>query len=120
MILQEQVTLDEAVLQGSGTFKSGCDFAFYFDSDGVAMEYGCYGIHVSLITGHRRLLHLWYTGQFDAWRKFWVMAKPEDHHERVHLPVAPETIMALKMRKPCEQCGQPYFKARVQTRREHE
>lgn len=111
VVLQERVTLDEAVLQGSSTFRNGCDFAFYFDDDGgVAMEYGCHGIFVNLVTGHRRLLHLWYTGQFDAWRKFWVMAKPEDHHERVHLPVVPETILELKKRRPCGVCGQPYFK----------
>ncbi len=110
IVLQERVTLDEAVLQGSGTFNNGCDFAFYFDGGGVAMEPGCYGVHVNLVTGHRRLLHLWYTGQFDAMRKFWMIAKPEDHHERVRLPVSPETILELKKRRPCGVCGQPYFK----------
>ncbi len=110
-VLQERVTLDDAVLNGSSCFPNGCDYAFYFDGEDVRMGYGCYGIHTNLVTGAGWYLHKWYLSQLDdPWRKLWVILKPKEHFERVLLPVRPETVMSLRMRRPCDQCGQPYFR----------
>lgn len=101
IVLQEKVTLDDAVLSAS-TFPNGCDWAFYFEPDGVYMGYGCYGVHINLLTGKRKLLYKWFIDQ----------AKPKSDitDARVRLPIHAETIRELKIRKPCDVCGQPYFR----------
>ena len=102
IVLQERVTLDDAVLSAS-TFPNGCDWAFYFEPDGnVYMGYGCYGVMINLVTGKRKLLYKWFIDQ----------AKPDSDvtNARVRLPIHAETIRELKSREPCKICGQPYFR----------
>lgn len=100
-VLQEQVTLDQAVLSAS-TFTNGCDWAFYFMPDGVYMGYGCYGVHINLLTGKKKLLYQWFK------EHTWTEGDITD--EKVRLPISPETRLELLKREPCKLCGQPFFK----------
>lgn len=101
IIVQQEVTLDEAVLEGSSTFRNGCDYAFCWDKDdNWFIKYGCYGVHINLVTGHRKLLYQWF-------RQF---TKGDVDDGWYPLPIHPETKLELKKRRPCEHCGQPWFR----------
>jgi len=103
IVLQEKVTLDDAVLSAS-TFPNGCDWAFYFEEDGsVWMGYGCYGVMINLLTGKRKLLYKWFVENTPQ------TASDVSNH-KVRLPIHAETIRRLKARQPCEMCGAPFFK----------
>jgi hypothetical protein len=109
-VLQEQVTLDDAVLGGMRTFPNGCNFRVLFDESGQPwLEYGCYGVHINLTHGKERLLHQWFKGILDDPRmKLKLMLKMME--PRVPLEVRPETVLELKKREPCSVCGAPFFK----------
>ncbi len=102
VILQERVTLDEAVLASVETYRNGCNYALYFDKNKTEIGYGCDGVLINLQTGHKRLLHDWFASQHDHGDK-------TPLHCRVPLPVSPDTILVLKKRRPCDLCGAPYF-----------
>lgn len=109
-ILQQEVTLDQAVLGGVKTFPNGCNFAVYFDERGQPwLDYGCYGVHINLCGGHERLLYQWFKGILEEpVVKLKTMLKMIDG--KVPLDVSPETVYELKKRDPCERCGSPFFK----------
>ncbi len=102
VVVQERVTLDEAVLATVATYRNGCNYALYFSGDSVQIGYGCDGILINLQTGHKKLLHDWFAGQHEHGDK-------TPTHFRVPLPVSPETILELKKHRPCDLCGAPYF-----------
>jgi len=89
MVLQERVTLADCLLSMS-TFANGCDFTLIFKSDGsVNLDYGCYGLHVNLVQGKRRLLMNWL-----------------DRNPSGEIPPGCEKELAeLKSRRPCALCG---------------
>lgn len=89
------ITLDDALLSMS-TFPNGCDFRLRFEGRRVFLEYGCYGVHVNLTQGANRALMKW------------LDEAPSGGREIVG--ATPETIMALKTRKPCQCCGGFTFK----------
>lgn len=93
-ILQEQRTLDQAVLGGMATFPNGCNFRLIIDRGEPYLEYGCYGVHINLCQGDERLLYNWFA---------------RHEAERVRLPIQPETQAQLMARKPCGVCGAPLF-----------
>src|SRR5260221_295675 len=63
VVLQEEVTLEDALLGGMSTFPNGCNFRVLFDERGQPwLEYGCYGVLVNLTQGKERLLHHWLKG----------------------------------------------------------
>lgn len=86
----DAVTLDYALLSMS-TFPNGCDFRLRFEGRRVFLEYGCYGVHVNLTQGANRALMKWLDEAPSGGREI--------------IGAMPETIMALKARKPCLQCG---------------
>ena len=56
MILQQEVTLDEAMVDGFKTYLNGCNFKLRTKQDGSRwLEYGCYCL-VNLLTGKEKLL----------------------------------------------------------------
>jgi hypothetical protein len=104
MILQHEVTLDKAMLEGFKTFPNGCNFRLRIMKDGSKwIEYGCYCL-VNLLTGNQRLL-----------REFLENVPPIEHltnilhgnynRRRVDNLVSPEIISELLIRKPCFCCG---------------
>lgn len=99
IILQKQITLDEAILEGVKTFRNGCNFRIKIDDGGLTLEYGCYGVHMYLCQGAERLLLEWLTdGELSV-----------DNPKKA-LPISRETLMALMERNPCDRCGAPFVK----------
>lgn len=89
-----EYSIDDALLSMS-TFYNGCDFRLFFDGDKTYVEYGCYGCHINLVQGANRALMLWVDGGNGR----------RDVHE-----AKPETIIELKKRRPCKECGGFRFK----------
>ena len=99
IILQEQVTLDQALISGMETFRNGCNFRLRIDAEGEPwLEYGCYGVHLNLSQGTERLLML-FVGVGNDYRP-----KKLDIH--------PTTLNILLKRKPCDVCGGIRFKVK--------
>ena len=115
VVLQERVTLDEAVLEGVRTFRNGCNFRILFDEHGKPwLESGCYGVHINLVQGKERLLFKWFDGILnEPVVKLKLMTKMIE--PRVPLDVSPETVYELKTREPCARCGAPWFKELAQS-----
>ena len=60
--LQEKRTLDDVIKTSATTFNNGCDYRLVKEiDDKYYLEYGCYGVHVNLVTGDRRLLFKWFS-----------------------------------------------------------
>lgn len=108
IVLQRQITLDEAVLEGIRTFRNGCNFRVLFEGDRAWLEYGCYGVHRNLTQGTERLLMQWLDAETPE-QKFIRLAEGRPKNPRKLLDVSQETFMELKKRKPCECCGAPWF-----------
>lgn len=121
MILQPQITLDEAVLNANihlkGTVNEyfACNWEFYIQSDGsVEMGYGCRGIYINLTTGVHKLLLNYFIdeieklGGFDKTTTFGY-GKSYYTSKRIKLDVSSETKLHLMHIKPCPKCGQPFF-----------
>lgn len=92
VILQSQVTLDDAVLAMS-IFPNGCDFRLIMEGKQPFLEYGCYGAHTNLTQGKRRLLMNWLGNE-----------------EKKALPISQETLAEILKREPCKRCGGTRFK----------
>lgn len=91
------ITLDAALLSME-TFPNGCDFRLRFEGKRIFLEWGCYGVHVNLVQGPRRALTLW------------LQEAGRGDRELIPAQIQPETLLELKKRKPCEQCGGFRFK----------
>ena len=91
IVLQERVTLDEAMLRGFRTYRNGCNFRLrvYDCGSRVELEYGCYCL-VNLETGPGELL---------------VALLGKDCKEPLPIKPRPETVAELLKRKPCSKCG---------------
>lgn len=99
---QSAITLDEAVLEVLETFYNGCNYRILFKENGDAyLEFGCYGVHINLIQGIKRLLLEWFC---DGKCNIHKLYSPK------LLPISVETKEELMKRKPCKRCGAPFFK----------
>ena len=97
MILQKQVTLDEAMLDGFKTFRNGCNFKIVFKQDGSHwLECGCYCL-VNLLNGNERLLLNFLEMPMQDGKEY-----PQ---RRIDGLVKQETIKELLKREPCKRCG---------------
>lgn len=94
------VTLDDALLSMS-TFPNGCDFRLRFEGQRIFLEWGCYGVHVNLVQGPRRTL------------TEWLQAAGRNDRELIPSQIQPETLVELKSRKPCLQCGGFRFREEI-------
>lgn len=103
IVLQEKVTLDEAVVDVVRSYRNGCNYALYFHGDEVEIGYGCDGVLINLLGGKEKLLWKW----FDAQHAY---GDKTPANFRVPLPVSKPTIMVLKKKRPCDVCGAPFFK----------
>jgi hypothetical protein len=98
-VLQPQVTMSEALLDGMRTYRNGCNFKLIIKSDRSAwLDYGCYCL-VNLATGAERLLVDW-------------LGRGNKYAGPKRLDVKPETIQELLRRKPCQCCGGSLHEAR--------
>jgi hypothetical protein len=94
VILQKEITLDTAMINGFKTYRNGCNFILRKKQDGTYwLEYGCYCL-INLLTGEARLL-----------RNFLKETKIEEPSRRIDNLVEPETINILLSREPCQCCG---------------
>jgi hypothetical protein len=91
------ITLDDALLSMS-TFPNGCDFRLRFEGRRIFLEWGCYGVHVNLTQGANRAL------------MEWLQSAGRGDRELLPDQIQPETLVELKSRKPCLQCGGFTFK----------
>lgn len=91
------ITLDDALLSMS-TFPNGCDFRLRFEGRRIFLEWGCYGVHVNLVQGANRAL------------TEWLQSVGRADRELLRSQIQPETLVELKSRKPCQQCGGFTFK----------
>lgn len=82
---------DDDILKAISTFGNGCDFTLRFEGSRVFLSYGCYGVHVNLVQGARRDLMLW--------------LGTKNPGERELIGLHPRTVLELKQRKPCHECG---------------
>lgn len=97
IVLQKEITLDEALIKGIQTFYNGCNFRIWVDSmDQMWLEMGCYGVHTYLANTHVKLLLNWLGTQ-----------------DKKFLPVFPRTRYEILKRKPCLGCGAPFFEMKV-------
>lgn len=92
LVLQERVTLEEAMLRGFRTYRNGCNFSLEIDhGTGIAMlTFGCYAL-VNLMQHDERLLrdHL----------------QANNERVRVDQLVSRVAILDLMQRHPCTCCG---------------
>jgi len=81
------------------TFRNGCNYRLVKDADDEHyLEYGCYGVHVTLVTGDEKLLYKWFCDVEPLVRR------------RLDGVVLPETIFHLYTMKPCIVCGGARFR----------
>ena len=105
MILQEQVTLDEAMIDGFKTYRNGCNFKLVTKSDGSHhLEYGCYCL-VNLLTGNAKLLQVFLLS-VEPIEKLRNLTDGISHpRRRIDGLVSPKTISELMKYEPCSCCG---------------
>jgi len=90
VILQPQITLNEAVISGFSTYKNGCNFALEADADGkVYLRVGCY-LLTNLMTKNEHLIYSWLGGS---------------NRRLISGVVHPNTIRALFLMPNCKVCG---------------
>ncbi|WP_331300334.1 hypothetical protein [Methylobacterium oryzae] len=95
-ILQKQISLSDALINGVSTFENGCNYTLLFEKDGAVMlSLGCYGVHVNLAQNGERLLLNWLSGQ---------------EKKQIPMPECQDAVAELKSRKPCKVCGGFLFK----------
>ena len=105
MILQKEITLDEAILDGFETYSNGCNFKLLSKQDGSRwLEYGCYCL-VNLLTGKQRLLRDFLENVSTEEKLMRTLDKVNYPRRRIDHLVRPETIAELLKRKPCQCCG---------------
>lgn len=114
MILQREITLDQAVLGCNKLYDDffTCEFAFYFSNNTVSMGFGCGGAYINLVTGCSRLLLNYFIGELNKRHNDDYYMKKINYKtdERIILPISRETMLELQSLKPCPKCGQPFFK----------
>lgn len=102
IILQEQVTLDQALTDTIRTYRNGCNWRLVKElDDNYYLEYGCDGVLINLIHGSAKMLYKW----FIAESKY-------THMKKLTGVVLPETIHYLLGEPPCEVCGGVKFKVK--------
>lgn len=96
-IIQKEITLDDAVLDAFETFNNGCNFKLVIDNSEatkkIYLSYGCYGVHTNLAQGNERRVMNWLESHMD------------ENTGLAELPIHPETLHKLLIRKPCKECG---------------
>jgi hypothetical protein len=107
MILQREITLDEAIqsanIHGTTNKYYTCNWAFYIQPDGtVLMGYGCDGVYVNLVTGLHRLIYHHFIDSIDFYNKLNTDAK-------IKLDISEETKQHIMSMKPCPNCGNPFY-----------
>ena|SRR5271157_2541470 len=108
MILQKEVILDQACLDGIKTFPNGCNFRLVSWADNLFLEYGCCGVHRNLVQGAERLLMNYLEDRSNPFQKMAdIMFRRRDKLRL--LDISPETKIALLDRRPCAQCGGTRF-----------
>jgi hypothetical protein len=101
IVLQKERTLDDVILSSVKTFRNGCNYNLVKESDGLYyLVYGCYGVHVNLVTGDSRLLYNWFI-------------KTGEDKRKLSGEVTPETIHHLLKQKPCGSCGGAKFSSNL-------
>ena len=108
VILQRQVTLDEAILGGFKTYNNGCNFKLVSRKDGFYLQLGCYSL-INLMQGNESLLLTYLAESDENYMKYgkWSFELNRDAPpvERKLDGVSPDTIRQLLERKPCRCCG---------------
>ena len=112
VVLQEEVTLDEALLLGFKTYRNGCNFSLSFKKDGSCwLQYGCYCL-VNLLTGNEKLLKNFLETSLPAENFINIINHIDQPCRRIDRIVNPETIFELLKREPCKCCGGFLFESR--------
>ena len=102
IILQERRTLDEVIISSVRTFRNGCNYRLVKElDDKYYLEYGCYGVHINLVTGHELLLYKWFISKKNDLRLLSGV-------------VSQETIAFLLAQEPCGVCGGARFRIKPQ------
>lgn len=107
-ILQKEITLDEALIKATEPFPNGCRFRVLFDKDNLVwLEYGCYPL---FIVGNRpeNLLKNWLENEPPMEKLIRILEKKSPRRLLTSV-VSPETLMEIKKKEPCIQCGAPWF-----------
>ena len=100
IVLQERVTLDDALLTNMRTYRNGCNWRLVKElDDNYYLEYGCDGVYVNLVTGSAKMLYKWFIEEPGNLRKLSGI-------------VSPETILELLKKKPCTVCGGTKFRVK--------
>ena len=105
MIIQKEITLDDAMLDGFKTYRNGCNFKLISKQDGsLWLDYGCYCL-VNLLTGNERLLRDFLENQEPKEKLSNILANDKHTRRRIDGLIKPETINELLKREPCQVCG---------------
>ena len=95
LLLQEERSLDDVLKNSLKTFRNGCNFSLVKEKDEkFYLEFGCYGVHVNLLTGDEKLLYKWF-----------MRDNPNGGKKCISDLVSHETIAFLLAKEPCKQCG---------------
>jgi hypothetical protein len=61
LVLQERVTLDDALKINVRTYRNGCNWRLVKElNDNYYLEYGCDGVYINLINSSAKMLYKWF------------------------------------------------------------
>lgn len=109
VILQQEVTLDDALLLSFKTFRNGCNFKLRKDkNERFWLEYGCDCL-VNLLTDHEKLVSD-FLAKSPPMEKIELLLDGIAHpSRRIDHIVSNNTIDILLLREPCKRCGGAIF-----------
>lgn len=102
IILQKEVTLDEALLDSLKAGECGCKFTLKTKSDGSRwLGYGC---NAGYTLGNQRLIDN-FLSSVPPQEKMMNILSGDHNWRRIDHLVSPETIFELLKLEPCLRCG---------------
>lgn len=102
IVLQERVTLDQALIDNMRTYRNGCNWRLVKElDDNYYIEYGCDGVLINLIHGSDKMLYKWFIAE-----------STHTHMRKLTGVVQPGTLGYLLAQPPCGVCGGVKFRVK--------